>query len=614
MRQRRWLILIVVLLVSSFCVPLVVASSDLAASDLTWNRTDVDIQINSDGTLTVTESYDITFGNRTFRKGFATIPQKRGSLSNVKVWDADRTYAPSGSNAPYTFETSTADSGDLDITWYFPATSNSRHQFKVQYTVEDGLLYYPQEGYDRLQWFAVPGDHDWPILASRVTVRTPQGAAILRVGAANNSPATAQQTNANQAVFEATRPLKTGQGIEVRIDFQHGAVAGTPPAWQTTYDLRDQYGALFDVLGLFLGVFVAVAGSLLVLLWWYTRGRDPKTVLAAEYLSEPPSDLPPGVAGTLLDERADVQDVLATVIDLARRGVVTMEEIDGTGSASDYVFRRVPEADLARLRPYEKTVLDIVIPGTEQRLSSLKYKLYNRMSPIQKELYQETVKEKLFPRSPDEVRTRWIVGGTLLLFAAFGLGLGAFLFLIDLSLFLAAPFCALGVVGAVVIAVASAMPRKTRFGAEEAAKWRAFKTYMQNLEKYTKVQEASAQFDRYLPYAIAFGIDRSWIRKFRPVQTMPIPIWYFPRGYYRGGPYSDGGRPSSGEFSAPSVQGMSDGLAGSFQNMSDGLSNMLNSASSTFTSVPSSKSSGRGWSGGGFSGGFGGGGGSRGFG
>jgi uncharacterized protein (TIGR04222 family) len=608
MRQQRWLILVVVLLVTSLCVP-----TALAASDLAWNRTDVDIQINPDGTLTVTENYDITFGNRTFRKGFATIPQGRGSLSNVKVWEGDQSYAPSGSNAPYTFETSTADNGDLDITWYFPPTSNSRHQFNVQYTVEDGILYYPEEGYDRLQWIAVPGDHDWPILASRVTVHTPQGAPILRVGVANDSPATAEQTSANRAVFEATRPLKSDQGIEVRVDFEHGVVAGSPPAWQTTYDLRDQYGALFDVLGLFLGVFVAVAGSLLVLVWWYTRGRDPQTVLAAEYLSEPPSDLPPGVAGTLLDEKADVQDVLATVIDLARRGVVTMEEIDGAGSAADYVFRRVSDADLTRLRPYEKTVLDIVVPGAEQHLSSLKYKLYNRMSPIKKQLYQEVVKEKLFPRNPDDVRTRWIVGGTLLLVAAFGLGLCAFLFLIDLSFFLATPFCALGVVGVMVISVAAAMPRKTRFGAEEAAKWRAFKFYMQNLEKYTQVQEAAAQFDRYLPYAIAFGIDRSWIRKFKPVQAMPIPIWYFPRGYYRGG-YHDGGRPAAGEFNTPSVQGMSDGLAGSFQGMSDGLSNMLNSASSTFTSVPSSKSSGHGWSGGGFSGGFGGGGGSRGFG
>ena len=305
--------------------------------------------------------------------------------------------------------------------------------------------------------------------------------------------------------------------------------------------------------------------------------------------------------------------MLATVIDLARRGFVTMEEISGSG-ALDYLFRRVPDADLSRLRPYEKTVLDLVIPNEERQLSTLKYKLYNQMTPIKKQLYQETVKEKLFPRSPDDVRTRWIVVGTLVLFAAFGLGLIAFMVLVDLSFFLTLPFCGLGVVGAMIIGVAAAMPRKTRFGAEEAAKWRAFKHYMQNLEKYTDVQEATAQFDRYLPYAIAFGIDRSWIRKFKPVQTMPLPTWYFPRGYYRGGVHHHGGMPAGGEFNAPSVQGMSDGFAGSFQNMSDGLSTMLNSASSTFTSVPASKSSGHGWSGGGFSGGFGGGGGSRGFG
>jgi uncharacterized protein (TIGR04222 family) len=608
MRQARWLMLLVVVLASSFCVPLV-----LAASDLAWNRTDVDIQVNPDGTLTVTESYDITFGNRTFRKGFATIPQGRGSLSNVKVWEADRAYTASGSNAPYTFEADTAENGDLGITWYFPPTSNSRHQFKVQYTVEDGLLYYPKEGYDRLQWIAVPGDHEWPILASRVTVHTPPGAPILRVGVANGSPATAQQSTANLAVFEATRPLKSGEGIEVRVDFQHGAVAGTPPAWQAAYDLRDQYGALFDVLGLFSGVFVAVAGSLLVLVWWYTRGRDPQPVLAAEYLSELPSDLPPGIVGTLLDEKADVQDVLATVIDLARRGFVTMEEIAGSG-ALDYLFRRVSNADLTRLRPYEKTVLDLVIPNEERQLSTLKYKLYNHLTPIKNQLYQETVKEKLFPRSPDDVRTRWIVAGTLVLFAAFGLGLIAFMFLIDLSFFLTLPFFGLGVVGAMIIGVAAAMPRKTRFGAEEAARWRAFKHYMQNLEKYTQVQEATAQFDRYLPYAIAFGIDRSWIHKFKPVQTMPLPTWYFPRGYYRGGVHHRDGMPAGGGFNAPSVQGLSDGFAGSFQNMSDGLSTMLTSASSTLTSVPASKSSGHGWSGGGFSGGFGGGGGARGFG
>ena len=613
MRRRSWLVFVIALLVSGFLVPVV-----RAAGDLTWNRTDVEIQVNPNGTLTVTEVYNITFGDRAFRQGFATIPQKRGSLSNVIVWEGTRQFTPSGSNRPYTFATSQADNGDLEIVWYFPPTSNSTHVYTVQYTVKDGILFYPQDGFDRLQWIAVPGDHDWVILASRITVHLPSGAPLLRTGVADGNPATAEQADATTAVFEATRPLKNGEGLELRIDFQHGAVAGSPPPWQAVYDFRDKYGALLDVVGLFLGVFVTVGGGLLIAVWWYTRGRDPQTGLTAEYMSELPDALPPGIVGTLLDERADVQDVIATLIDLARRGYVTMEEVKeagflGLGGSADFVFRRVPGTDVKQLRPYEQTTLDAIIPHDERKLSSLKYKFYQQLPALRKALYQEVVREKLFPRSPDEVRNRWIVVGVLLLFGALALGVLAFIFLSDTSLMLAAPFCGLGSVGVFVLGAAAAMPRKTRRGAEEVAKWRAFKNYMQNLEKYTHVQEATDQFDRYLPYAIAFGIDRSWIRKFKPVQSMPVPVWYIPYGHYHGEHSHGGAAPTAGEFQAPSLQGMSDGLAGSFQSLSDGLSHMLNSAASTFTSVPSSKSSGHGWSGGGFSGGFSGGGGSRGF-
>jgi hypothetical protein len=164
------------------------------------------------------------------------------------------------------------------------------------------------------------------------------------------------------------------------------------------------------------------------------------------------------------------------------------------------------------------------------------------------------------------------------------------------------------------------MPVKTRLGSESAAAWLAFKRYLSNISRYTKVEEATDQFDKYLPYAIAFGIERSWINRFARLDTVPVPTWYYPYGWgghrYHG-PHSTvgGGVGNLGGGGVPSVQGMSDGLAGSLQNMSSGLTSMLNSASSTFSSVPqSSGRSGGGWSGGGFSGGGGGGGGSRGFG
>ena len=74
------------------------------------------------------------------------------------------------------------------------------------------------------------------------------------------------------------------------------------------------------------------------------------------------------------------------------------------------------------------------------------------------------------------------------------------------------------------------MPRESPIGAEEAAKWLAFKRYMEDIEKYTKVDEVKEIFDRYLPYAIAFGLENSGIQKFSRFDTAQPP-WYYPGPY-----------------------------------------------------------------------------------
>ena len=128
-----------------------------------------------------------------------------------------------------------------------------------------------------------------------------------------------------------------------------------------------------------------------------------------------------------------------------------------------------------------------------------------------------------------------------------------------------------------------------------------------NIEKYTKLEEAKEIFDRYLPYAIAFGLERSWISKFSQVDT-PAPPWYIPDYRYPTGPRRVGraapapssegaGLPSLG----PSLESASQSLFNSLNSISDGLLSTLESAASTFTSAPSSK--GGGWSGGGGGGG-----------
>jgi uncharacterized membrane protein YgcG len=151
------------------------------------------------------------------------------------------------------------------------------------------------------------------------------------------------------------------------------------------------------------------------------------------------------------------------------------------------------------------------------------------------------------------------------------------------------------------------MPRKTRQGAEEAAKWKAFQKYLSNIQKYKDVKEATDQFEKYLPYAIAFGLERRWINAFAAEPTVPPPIWYRPIHYGR--PIGMGA-PISGGVAAPQMPNlnqMGDGMVGGLNQIGDGMINALNTAGRSFATPPAPKYSGGGSSGsfrgGGFRGG-----------
>ena len=120
--------------------------------------------------------------------------------------------------------------------------------------------------------------------------------------------------------------------------------------------------------------------------------------------------------------------------------------------------------------------------------------------------------------------------GVLALVFAFIVGCVLMVALINYSDFAICLPLALAVPAIGLIFLARYMPRKSPAGAEEAAKWLAFKRYMEDIEKYTKVDEVKEIFDRYLPYAIAFGLENSWIQKFSRVDTAQPP-WFYPGPY-----------------------------------------------------------------------------------
>jgi len=626
---------------------------------LLWERFDVDIIIRSDGSFEVTEHQAIRFTRGTFTFGYRDIPKKNfSSIDDWSLTDASgNRYRQAGyGKEPYTF--TVADKGShYVIYWYFPVMANQSETFALAYTVRDGLRYY--EGGDQLWWQAIYGDRSFPVQAGRVNVVAP---ASIHEWAAYTSRGEAWQDAreiASASLLESGREiaylidsrLDPGQAFEVRVEFTPGVVAGQPQPWQTRADaeaaeleaelaFRARWGPIFTLLFGALGLLFLLGGPAALYLLWYRLGRDKPVEMVADYLPEPPDDLAPGVVGTLLDEQADMQDIIATLVDLAQRKVISITE-EKTGQfqvARDFIYRY--ENRELPVSTFEQLLLDglFELKG-EVRLSDLKDRFHKELPALKRALYEEVTEQGFFARSPEKVRSQYGCLGVGLLALAGLAGIGLMTLFGGLTGAAVLPGIGLAVTAFGFLLLSRFMPRKTDVGAELAARWQAFKSYLRDIDRYSDLEEQKALWDRWLPYAIAFGVDKQYIRKFEAVDA-PAPGWYIPdptlygpyrRWYYGPGPVGRPLRPDGaggrvggetpGTPSGPPGGGLggglgdvSRGLGSSLTGMSAGLGALLTTTSVTMTSRPSSSSTaGGGWSGGGggFSGGggFGGGGG-----
>ena len=616
------------------------ALAQSGARSVTWQRFDADLAIQSDGSVNVSETQAIQFSG-TFQQGFRQVPldQTTGasSISVAEIVNGRSVPYARGSGQPNTYSTSTGSNG-LQIDWWFPPTTNAARTFVVRYTVSGALRLY--SGGDQFQWKAIYADRDGAVGPSSVTVHLPTDVAASDLqsawyqysasGTRGALPAVseASQVDARTAVF-AIGSLPPRQGAEVRVQFPHGAISGSPPPWQTDADRADAIqqtvAPIGDFLSLLLTLAILAGGGALLFFTWSSNGRDPAIGAVPSTLQEPPSDLPAPVAGTLLDEVASQREAVAALVDLADRDLIRMTDEHNAalvGSRSDVRITLQVRPDDARLRGYERVLLtglfgpNPTVPS-EVLLSNVKQQFQTAIPAIQDRLYKAVADAGFFAGNPESTRRRWLAVGSIVIVLGIAFAAMAAALLPSSIALRWVPGIALVLFGTATTIVAAFMPRRTQQGALEAAKWRAFAKHLR--EAASAVTPATALPAHYLPYAVAFGVDQSFVRHLESVGTPP-PAWYGPRGPggvvilpgpWYGGPWaSPHTGHGNGSAQYPSAGGgVAAPPAPNPQGWSDALAALLNAASEAMAHGGGSG----GWSGGGFGGGGGGGGGSGGF-
>jgi uncharacterized membrane protein YgcG len=466
---------------------------------------------------------------------------------------------------------------------WVPGAADAARTVVIRYRVANALRFFAS--HDELYWNVTGDTWEMPIGAASARVLLPDAATSLRA-TAFTGPYGSRARDADVAIdgstvrVEMTRALDFREGLSVVVGWAPGVVR-RPTA------LENFAGAVAANWPLVIPVFAFIGMFGL----WSRIGRDPaRGTIAVRY--EPPAGLTPAEAGTLLDHRMDSRDITATLVDLAVRGYLSIEETEEEkvlgifGGGSSYRFhRRRPVAEWSALEAHEREVLEGLFAHGDREsveLARLKNNFYRHLTPMKNGVYGALERRGWYVHRPDRVRAGFMVAGGAITF----LSVHAAVFLSPL---LGVAPLALGLAtalsGLVVLFFGWHMPARTEAGTRALEAVLGFEEFLSRVEadSFERVARTPATFERYLPWAMAFGVEDRWIRLFDDVLTTP-PGWYQ--------------SPHPGSFHMPSF-GRS-------------LGHLSQTASTAMTTSPRS-SGGSGFGGGGSSGGGFGGGGGRGF-
>jgi uncharacterized membrane protein YgcG len=471
------------------------------------------VVINPAGSISVSESIEYVFDEP--RHGITrSIPYTKTNtegkrhamdITNIQVKD------PNGK--AYTYEKSFSDSelmlkvGDAD------KTISGTHVYIISYDVAGALTYFP--GHDELYWNSVGNQWRVPIQKATTQIILPAGDVIASgdihtqcfVGTkgSTNTNCTAR-TGKNTISIESTKALSAYEGLTAVIGFPKGLVAVLEPREVVPF-FETVWGKIVAVALMLLALLWYVILPLRIIIRWFRFGRDPKPAVgeAKSWFSPPTTSnrraLTPAETGALVDETVDLRDIYASIVDLARRGYIKIIET----KKEEFDIEKVKEWNQdSDVLPFEQELLAGIL-GSETRVKIKDIQLQSTFEKVKKTIYTTLVTEKFFPENPQTIRIKY----GILAFLSF-MTFNPILFLVALTF-------------------GQRMPRKTVEGAEAAAVARALKTFLTSQEKKLTFQASKQMmFEKLLPFAIAFGVEEIWAKRFADMK-LHAPDWYVAR-------------------------------------------------------------------------------------
>jgi uncharacterized membrane protein YgcG len=530
-----------------------------------------DVQVQKDGSLEVAETIDVRAEHDLINHGiFRDFPTRYRGRNGGQVHVGFTFEGATLDGSPVPASTEPVSNGvRIKVGDPDKLVDIGEHSFVLHYRTTRQVGRF--SGYDELYWNATGNGWKFPIDVAEARIRLPQavrfGQRAFYTGPQGSTASDAEvvEEQPGDILFRTTKELGPNEGLTVAVAFPKGVVAEPPPASRLAQWFGDYGPPLAGLLGLIgLVAFYYVA--------WRRAGRNPRAGTVVPIFS-PADDLSPAAMRYVTKMNADNRTFAAALVDMGVRGHVRLVEED-RGWLSGKKTRLERLSNSSTLPDEEEAALDCLCrPGEEIMMEQKNHSSFSAAQTALGGILKTKYEGKLFKRN-----IGWAVAGALLFAVAFWIAcisvvvatdstemwqVGVVVGSLAVCALLWLAFhdsavgkCLLSVVSLAALAVAFGLGMPMISAALNSGWWQplvlpllalplvlsafwwiaaptvegrkvldhiaGFKQYLsiterERLDRMTAPEDTPEVFERYLPYAIALGVENRWASRFAAV-------------------------------------------------------------------------------------------------
>ncbi len=502
-----------------------------------------DIEVHQKGHLTVHETIKIVLpaGRHGIFRDFPTV--YRGPQYNDHIIDFEvESISLNGGYVPY--QVNDIDCGKrIKIGDPHFTLSGGTYTYEIFYTTSRQLGFF--EKYDELYWNVTGNGWGMPIETASAQVTLPNGANIIHVGAYTGyrgdkgARYESKIINAYTAFWQTKSSLRAQEGLTIVVTWPKGIVHPPSMVQNMSYGIRDYGPALFLLI-----CFLMTAMYIIYACYKISKEQESGTIIPLFY---PPENLTPAQTRYVMKRRFDHTGLASEIVDLAVQGFITIEYKKHFFSR-EYILHKTKKTTNDKGLPsyYKRLVKRLFEDESCITLNKSNSKTIGRViEMLQDELDDRIGNKHLYNYFFDY----WYALLYFIVIAFYMIGMSMAIVTNPLTLFC---LVTTGGMYAVLLCILGYCANGyTVAGKKLRDEIEGFKLYLKTAESEqmkivgTPPTKTPELYEKYLPYAIALGVEEQWSAQFAPifVQMMQAsaaaqtPYYYRPH-WYSGG--SDG--------------------------------------------------------------------------